>query len=75
VVLIDRTNPPRVSTFALPGGDLGAYAQSDLRRPIRGIFRNQKNTIVIMGEVTGVDKDQKCVFVSDADRQKRANHL
>src|SRR5258708_14640281 len=22
-----------------------------------------------MGEVTGVDKDQKCVFVSDADRQ------
>jgi NADH dehydrogenase FAD-containing subunit len=24
---------------------------------------------VIMGEVTGVDKEQKCVFVSDADRQ------
>src|SRR5712664_4216587 len=29
----------------------------------------QKNTTVIMGEVTGVDKDQKCVIVSDADRQ------
>src|SRR5216684_2623197 len=28
-----------------------------------------KNTTVIMGEVTGVDKDQKCVIVSDADRQ------
>src|SRR6266404_4860502 len=43
---------------------------SQIATPIRGIFRNQKNTIVIMGEVTGVDKDRKCVFVSDADRQK-----
>src|SRR5712691_6898929 len=37
--------------------------------PIRSVLRNQKNTTVIMGEVTGVDKDQKCVIVSDADRQ------
>jgi NADH dehydrogenase FAD-containing subunit len=37
--------------------------------PIRGILRNQKNTTVILGEVTGVDKEQKCVFVSDADRE------
>ena len=27
--------------------------------PIRGILRNQKNTTVILGQVTGVDKDQK----------------
>jgi NADH dehydrogenase FAD-containing subunit len=38
--------------------------------PIRGILRNQKNITVILGEVTGVDKDQKCVFVSDADREQ-----
>jgi NADH dehydrogenase len=42
---------------------------SQIATPIRSIFRNQKNTTVVMGEVTGVDKDQKCVFVSDADRQ------
>src|SRR5262249_8089426 len=37
--------------------------------PIRGILRKQKNTTVIMGEVTGVDKAQRCVFVNDVDRQ------
>src|SRR5277367_1790429 len=42
---------------------------SQIATPIRSILRNQKNTTVIMGEVTGVDKDEKCVIVSDADRQ------
>jgi NADH dehydrogenase len=68
VVLIDRTNHHlfqpllyQVATSLLGPGQIGS--------PIRGILRNQKNTTVIMGEVTGVDKDQKCVFVSDADRE------
>ncbi len=68
VVLIDRTNhhvfQPLLYQVATSG-----LTPSQIATPIRGIFRNQKNTIVIMGEVTGVDKDQKCVFVSDADRQ------
>src|SRR6202007_2730408 len=42
---------------------------NQIATPIRSILRNQKNTTVILGEVTGVDKDQKCIFVSDADRQ------
>src|SRR5499425_3349781 len=45
-------------------------APSQIGFPIRGIFQNQKNTTVLQGEVTGVDKDKKCVFVSDADRQQ-----
>jgi NADH:ubiquinone reductase (H+-translocating) len=68
IVLIDRTNHHlfqpllyQVATSLLGPGQIGS--------PIRGILRNQKNTTVIMGEVTGVDKDQKCVFVSDADRE------
>jgi NADH dehydrogenase len=36
---------------------------------IRLILRRKKNTTVILGEVTGVDKDKKCVFTSDADRE------
>ena len=37
--------------------------------PIRGIIGRNRNTTVILGEVTGVDKDKRCVFVSSADRE------
>jgi len=66
--LIDRANHHlfqpllyQVATSVLTPGQIGT--------PIRGILRNQKNTTVILGEVTGVDKDRRCVFVSDADRE------
>src|ERR1700680_1240433 len=68
VVLIDRTNHHlfqpllyQVATSVLSPSQIGS--------PIRGILRNQQNTIVVLGEVIGVDKDQKRVFVNDADRQ------
>jgi NADH dehydrogenase len=68
IILIDRTNHHvfqpllyQVATSVLSPGQIGS--------PIRGILRNQKNATVILGEVTGVDKEQKCVFVSDADRE------
>jgi len=68
ITLIDRTNHHlfqpllyQVATSVLAPNQIGF--------PIRGILRNQKNTTVILGEVTGVDKDQKCVIVSDADRK------
>ena len=68
IILIDRTNHHvfqpllyQVATSVLSPGQIGS--------PIRGILGNQKNTTVILGEVTGVDKERKCVFVSDADRQ------
>src|SRR5258706_10295571 len=68
ILLIDRTNHHlfqpllyQVATSVLTPGQIAT--------PIRSILRNQKNATVIMGEVTGVDKDQKCVIVSDADRQ------
>src|SRR5215471_9673077 len=68
IFLIDRTNHHlfqpllyQVATSVLSPNQIGF--------PIRGILRNQKNTTVLQGEVMGVDKDKKCVFVSDADRQ------
>ena len=68
VILFDRTNHHvfqpllyQVATSVLSPSQIGS--------PIRGILRNQKNTTVILGEVTAVDKDQKCVFVSDSDRR------
>ena len=66
--LIDRTNHHlfqpllyQVATSVLTPAQIGT--------PIRGIVRDQKNVVVILGEVKGVDKDGKCVFVSDADRE------
>src|SRR5499425_1042553 len=68
VTLIDRTNHHlfqpllyQVATSVLAPNQIGF--------PIRGILQNQKNTTVLLGDVIGVDKDQKCVIVSDGDRQ------
>jgi NADH:quinone reductase (non-electrogenic) len=68
IILIDRNNHNlfqpllyQVATSELTPGQIAS--------PIRGLLRNQKNTTVILGEVTGVDKDQSCVFVSTADRE------
>src|SRR5882757_2553059 len=68
ITLVDRTNHHlfqpllyQVATSVLTPGQIAS--------PIRGILRNQKNTTVILGEVTGVDKDQRRVFVNTADRE------
>src|SRR6202049_3221129 len=68
VILIDRTNH-HVFQPLLYQVATSVLTPCQIATPIRSVFRNQKNTTVIMGEVTGVDKDQKCVFASDADRQ------
>src|ERR1700758_1469797 len=68
ILLIDRTNHHLFQPLLYQVAT-SVLTPSQIATPIRGIFRNQKNTIVIMGEVTGVDKDQKCVIVSDADQQ------
>jgi NADH dehydrogenase len=68
VTLIDRTNHHlfqpllyQVATSVLAPGQIAS--------PIRGILRNQENVTVILGEVTGVDKDRKCIFVNSRDRE------
>src|SRR6202790_1937693 len=68
IILIDRTNHHvfqpllyQVATSVLSPSQIGS--------PIRGILRTRKNTTVILGEVIGVDKDQKRVLVSNSDRQ------
>src|ERR1700729_2538164 len=68
VILIDRSNHHlfqpllyQVATSVLTPGQIGS--------PIRGIIGQNPNTTVILGDVTGVDKDKRCVFASDADRE------
>jgi len=67
VTLIDRSNHHlfqpllyQVATSVLTPGQIGS--------PIRNILRKQRNTTVVLGEVTGLDVEKKCVFADDADR-------
>jgi NADH:ubiquinone reductase (H+-translocating) len=67
ITLIDRSNHHlfqpllyQVATSELGPGQIGSA--------IRDILRKQRNTTVILGEVTGVDRGQRCVFISNADR-------
>src|ERR1700719_3950538 len=68
VILIDRTNHHlfqpllyQVATSVLTPGQIGS--------PLRAILRNQPNTSVFLGDVTGVNPDEKYVLVSGADRE------
>jgi NADH:ubiquinone reductase (H+-translocating) len=68
VLVIDRTNHNlfqpllyQVATSELAPGQIAA--------PIRAVLRKQRNTTTILGDVTGVDTAQKCVFVTDGDRE------
>jgi NADH dehydrogenase len=68
VTLIDRANHHlfqpllyQVATSVLAPSQIGA--------PIRGILRNQKNITVLLGEVIGVDTQQKQVLASSTDRE------
>ena len=69
VILIDRTNH-HVFQPLLYQVATSVLAPSQISSPLRGILRKQKNTTVIMGEVTGVDKEQRCVFVNSPDRER-----
>jgi NADH:ubiquinone reductase (H+-translocating) len=67
VVLIDRTNHHlfqpllyQVATSVLGPAQIGS--------PIRNILRKQRNATIILGEVTGIDKDKKCVLANSVDR-------
>src|SRR6266849_4579737 len=67
VTVIDRTNHHlfqpllyQVATSVLAPGQIAS--------PIRGILKKQKHTTVVLGEVTGVNKDSRRVLVNSADR-------
>src|SRR5215470_15095229 len=67
VILLDRNNHHvfqpllyQVATSVLTPAQIGS--------PIRGILWKQRNTMVLLGEVTGVDKEQRRVLASSADR-------
>jgi NADH dehydrogenase FAD-containing subunit len=67
VILIDRTNH-HVFQPLLYQVATSVLAPSQMSSPIRDVLRRNRNTTVIMGEVTGVDTAQRSVFVNNVDR-------
>jgi NADH dehydrogenase len=73
VLLIDRTNhhlfQPLLYQVAI-----SALSPGQIASPIREILRKQPNATVVMGEVTGVDKEKKLVLVHNSDREGVSVH-
>ncbi len=68
VVLIDRQNHHLFQPLLYQVAT-SALSPAQIASPIRSILRGQRNTTVILGEVTGVDRDRKRVFVGSVDRE------
>jgi NADH dehydrogenase FAD-containing subunit len=69
ITLIDRNNHHvfqpllyQVATAVLSPGQIGS--------PIRELLRPQANTTVLLGEVTGVDRDGRFILANSRDRQE-----
>jgi NADH dehydrogenase len=64
VTLIDRRNfhlfQPLLYQVAT-----GALSSANIAAPLRGVLRRQKNTRVLMAEVTGFDLDRRFVLLAD----------
>src|SRR6201987_2470776 len=64
VTVIDRSNyhlfQPLLYQVATAG-----LSPADIATPIRSILRHQRNTTVLLGNVTGIDKDARLVELAD----------
>jgi NADH dehydrogenase len=63
VILLDRANHYlfQALLYQVAGGMLDA---GDIAFPIREVLQKQKNVFVAQADVTGVDKEKRCVYVS-----------
>lgn len=66
ITLIDRRNfhlfQPLLYQVAT-----GALSPADVASPLRVVFKNQKNVEVLLGEVVGIDHDNRQVHLRDGD--------
>jgi NADH dehydrogenase FAD-containing subunit len=74
VILFDKVNYYlfqallyQVATSSLDAGDIAF--------PIREVLRKQKNVVVGLAEVTGVDKEKRCVYVNPLNRPVPYDYL
>ncbi len=67
VILFDKVNhyPFQALLYQVATSMLDAV---DIAFPIREVLRKQKNVIVGLAEVTGVDKEKRCVYIDPLNR-------
>ena len=68
VILIDRSNHHLFQPLLYQVAT-AVLGPEQIASPIRSILHDQSNVTVIMGEVTGVNKDQRQVLINDVDRK------
>jgi NADH dehydrogenase len=69
VTVIDRTNHHLFQPLLYQVAT-GLLSEGDIAPPIRDVLRHQQNACVVLGEVTDVELDTRCVTV-DAVRERR----
>lgn len=67
ITVIDRCNHHLFQPLLYQVATAGLSAPS-IAAPIRHIFRTQKNVTVLMGEVTGIDVERRCIQLESADQ-------
>jgi NADH:quinone reductase (non-electrogenic) len=73
IILIDRSNHHLFQPLLYQVAT-AVLGPSQIASPIRNILRYQSNVTVVMGEVTGVNTDQRQVLVRNEDREGVALH-
>src|SRR5262245_58834536 len=69
LIVIDRTNHHLFQPLLYQVAT-SVLAPSQIASPIRGILGKQQNTIVVMGEAIGVDKEKRVILVNTPDRER-----
>jgi NADH:ubiquinone reductase (H+-translocating) len=67
VILVDRTNHHLFQPLLYQVAT-SELSPSHIASPIRGILKNSDNTIVLLGDVTGINVEARCIVADSSDR-------
>jgi NADH dehydrogenase len=73
VVLVDRTNHHLFQPLLYQVAT-GVLSEGDIAPPIRDVVRHQRNTRVVLGEVTDIDVDQRLITVDTLGRDTELSY-
>jgi NADH dehydrogenase FAD-containing subunit len=74
VTVIDRSNHYLFQPL-LYQVTAGTISSANVAAPIRWMLRTQKNTSVMLAEISGVDKDRRCVYLNHGDQPHPYDYL
>src|SRR3989339_1551777 len=66
LILVDKTNHHLFQPLLYQVAT-AALSPAEIAYPIREIFRKQKNTMVVMGDVSSINKENKQIVLKNGD--------